>query len=192
MRKRKSAISGCNDQRPDLGESERWEKLYEFAFAEDFECGSNLDGMRAYGTELKYTSSGKIKLEPKIGRNCWASRGHYEHLRDKYLVKHRDQIIRCLDALAEYESQVPEGVQGITRDQSPWPSITGKYLFIAETPQARREMQEQCPWAWVFNPNEVRLIGMASNPEAELFLRGKTGSVFRNDKEREAWNDLDN
>jgi hypothetical protein len=165
--------------------------LLQLVFSENEELGAGLHGMRCYGTKLTWTMDGRAKLAPIIGPNCWESKEEYDASANVYLRPHKDSLVGCLAKLAELESRIPEGVEGITSEASPFPHITGKTLFVARSPRARKQMQELCPWAWVFNQGEVATIVRSGEIEVEFLFRGKTGSVFKHEKEKERWDGID-
>ena len=175
------------DPRPDLGEAERWSNLLQLAFSEHEELGAGLHGMRCYGTQLTWTMDGRPKLTPVIGPGCWETKDEYDSSANTYLRPHKDALVKCLAQLAEMESLMPSDVGNFYSEDSPWPHITGKTVFVARDRQSREAMQKACPWAWVFNQGEIPTISRMGNVEFEFLLRGKTGSVFGHEKEKEKW-----
>ena len=179
------------DPRPDLGETFRWDRLLELAFWENETLAYALHLMRSYGVKLGWTSGGRPKIAPVIGPQSWETKEEYDAAADQYLRPHKDSLVACLAKLADLEAQIPEGVEGIARQESPFPQYTGKTIFVAQAPQARRKMQELCPWAWVFNLGEVTTIARSHEVDVEFLFRGRTGSVFKHEKEKERWYAMD-
>lgn len=140
-----------------------------------------------------YTKSGGYRIAPIVGPEGWDSAAAYEKVRDEYLVPYRTEFTAAINKMETMDDWKPGEIpEGIAVQQSPWPWVTGKRVYVAVNPGARRAMQELAPWAWVFHKTEIRNILNMKDQVEELCWRGQGGSLFKNDNEREAWNELDN
>jgi hypothetical protein len=87
------------DPRTDLiSDSEDWTRLLNAAEKVNEELAGTLHGFRCCGARLTKTSQGYIIepcLDPKSSK--WLTKAGYQIDRDKWLIPHKDDLIKLLD-----------------------------------------------------------------------------------------------
>lgn len=90
-----------DDPRPDLAhDSKDWKRLLALAAAEDIQLAWILQGCRCVGLRLHKSSDGyslRPDFDPRSSQ--WTSQAAYEKDRNKYLLPHKEKIIKLLDSL---------------------------------------------------------------------------------------------
>ena len=92
----------CEDPRTDLTyDSKDWKRLLALAAAEDIQLAWILHAFRCVGLRLHKDGNGyslRPEFDPKSSQ--WTSQREYEKDRDKWLMPHREKIIKVLDGLS--------------------------------------------------------------------------------------------
>ena len=93
----------CEDPRNDLAyDSKDWERLLTLAAEEDTGLAWILHAFRCVGLWLHKDSNGyslRPEFDPKSSQ--WISQARYEEDKDRWLMPHREKIIKVLDGLSK-------------------------------------------------------------------------------------------
>lgn len=163
------------DPRPDLkDDSAAWAEVLTATLPRSLELACILHGFRCQGCRLLQQRT-HYKIVPVIGAHGWRNREDYQRYADKYLADHKALL---LEVLRVPEKPVPNLPPGAAAETSPWPGVTGQYIYVVDGEDARRQLLGAAPDVWVFSARELSLIKRERNPINCLLWRGNSGRYF--------------
>lgn len=145
------------------------------------ELAQILHAFRCQGCELQVNKN-TYKIVPIIGPLGWDTQEQYKQFCKKYLEPLRGELTAALRIEEKAPTDLPPGVEAVP---SPWPDLTGRFIYVVESEDARRSFQGTGIAGWTFVSKELAAMKRERDPVMALRWRGEHGCYLGHEKQYE-------